>query len=129
MSHDYYYFRTESVVNRVHPISGQLVAWSCRYLIKCNQYSLCNHSIYTTCTQWPCPQAPPKSQGGAWCHLQNSHMCCVSSLRLEYRNHVCPLPITEFLTRESGRLVPRPFENENEASRLFVNLKFQKLRT
>ena len=46
-------------------------------------------------------------------------MCCISSLHLESRNHICPLPITNFLTREDSRLVPRSFENGNEASRLF----------
>ena len=30
---------------------------------------------------------------------------------------------------EGSRLVPRPFENGNEASRLFVNLEFQRFRT
>ena len=29
-------------------------------------------------------------------------MCCVSSLHLEWRNHVLPLPITTFLTCEGG---------------------------
>ena len=33
-----------------------------------------------------------------------------------------------FLTREDSRLVPRPFKNGNKASRLLVNLEFQKLR-
>ena len=36
--------------------------------------------------------------------------------------------VNDVLTRESSRLVPRPFENGNEASRLFINLGFQKLR-
>ena len=65
-----------------------------------------------------------KGPGHTW---KNFRMCCVSSLRLEWRNHVRPLPITTFLTREDSRLVPRPLKNWNEASRLFVNLKFQKL--
>ena len=43
-------------------------------------------------------------------------------------NHVCLLLITKFLTHEGSRLVPRPFENGNEASRLFVNLGLRKLR-
>ena len=46
---------------------------------------------------------------------------------MEWRNHVRPLPITTFLTHEGSRLVPRPLKNWNEASRLFVNLEFQKL--
>ena len=58
---------------------------------------------------------------------KNFHMCCVSSLRLECRNHVRPLPITTFLTCEGSRLVPRPLKNWNKASKLFVNLEFQKL--
>ena len=33
------------------------------------------------------------------------------------------------LPHEDSRLVPRPFKNGNEASRLFVNLEFQKFRT
>ena len=41
---------------------------------------------------------------------KNFRMCCVSSLCLEWRNHVCPLPITTFLTREGSRLVPRPLK-------------------
>ena len=44
------------------------------------------------------------------------------------RDHVCHYPLTILLTREGSRLVPRPCQNGNEASRLFVNLKFQKLR-
>ena len=32
------------------------------------------------------------------------------------------------LACESGRLTPRPFENGNDASRIFINLEFQKLR-
>ena len=54
---------------------------------------------------------------------KNSYVCCVSSLRLEYRIHVHPLPITKFLTHKSSRLVPRPFENGNEANRYFINLE------
>ena len=56
----------------------------------------------------------------------NSHMCCVSSLRLEWTSHLCPLSITKFLTRESNRH-SKTIENGNEACRLFINLKFQKL--
>ena len=33
-----------------------------------------------------------------------------------------------FLTCEGSTLIPRLFENGNETSRLFINLKFQKLR-
>ena len=35
--------------------------------------------------------------------------------------------ITTFLTREGSRLIPRPVENGNEASRLFINLTFRNL--
>ena len=36
--------------------------------------------------------------------------------------------LTTLLTCEGSRLVPRPVENGNEASRLCINLEFQKLR-
>ena len=57
-------------------------------------------------------------QSGHTC--KNSRMCCISSLHLEQRNHVRPLPITTFLTREDSRLIPRPFKNGYEASGLFT---------
>ena len=47
----------------------------------------------------------PKIGKRTWCYLQE--FLYVLCLRLEKRNHVCPLPITKFLTRESSRLVPK----------------------
>ena len=41
-----------------------------------------------------------------------------SSLHLEQRNNIRPLPISRFLTREGSRLIPRTFEYGNKASRL-----------
>ena len=64
----------------------------------------------------PRPQALPKNRKKGLVTLAKFRMCCVSSLHLAQRNHVCPLPITKFLTHESSRLVLRPF---NKASRLF----------
>ena len=34
------------------PRAGQFSLSYLIYLIRCNQYSGCNHSVYTTCTQW-----------------------------------------------------------------------------
>ena len=31
---------------------GQFSLSYLTYVIRCNQYSACNHSVYTTCTQW-----------------------------------------------------------------------------
>ena len=55
------------------------------------------------------PGSVQKSGKGPGHTCKNSRMCCVSSLHLESRNHVRPLPITKFLKRESSRLVSRPF--------------------
>ena len=54
-------------------------------------------------------------------HTFSYVLCQQSSFAVE--EYVCPLQITELLTREDCRLVPRPFENENEANRVFENLK------
>ena len=59
-----------------------------------------------------------RKHGRIHTHLDNAVPLVWGSLRL------AP---TKFLTSESSRLVPRPFENGNEASRLFLNLGFQNL--
>ena len=70
----------------------------------------------------PHPQPRPN-----WSHLQKYVMYQHSSFGVDES----PLSITtdtKFMTCESGRLIPRPFENGNEANILFINLQFQKLR-
>ena len=90
-------------------------------LLDCHSTSLMQSHVLISDVQ-PCLQAPPiKSGKGPSVTCKHSRMCCVSSLHLEQRNHVRPLPITKFLTRESGRVVPRPFENGYKATILFIN--------
>ena len=102
--------------------------------------SICTHCLHSqhaqklmhTCTEdggrgLALSPGPAQNLGKGPGHTcKNFCMCCVSSLRLKWRNHIRPLPITTFLTHEGSRLVPRPLKNWNEANRLFVNLEFQK---
>ena len=76
----------------------------------------------------PCPQALPKNWREGLVTLAKISVCAVLAVFVWSSGITfihCQL--TTFLTRESSRLVPRPPKNGNEASRLFVNLKFQKL--
>ena len=73
-------------------------------------------------------QGPPKNWEQGLVTLAKILVCAVSAVFVWSRGITfVPLPITKFLTCESSRLIPRPFENGSEASILFINLQFQKL--
>ena len=66
------------------------------------------------------PRPHPKIGKGAWCHLQK--FLYVLFQQSSFGVEESCLSITnyyKFLTREGGRLIPRSFENGNEASILF----------
>ena len=74
------------------------------------------------------PRPHPKIGERAWSQLAKIPVCAVSAVFVWSRGIMfvhCQL--TTFLTREGSRLVPRPLKNGNKASRLLVNLEFQKL--
>ena len=66
----------------------------------------------------PCPKALPQKLGKG--PGLNFRICCVSSLHLEWTNHVIQL-------HESSNPIPRPIENGTADNRLFIEVEIQTL--
>ena len=96
---------------------------TCMYHKYSEMTSHCNHDPTLrhlfSCSSLPPLQVDLQGPGNQAITTSHTQWC---------RNHVRSLPISTFLTCEDSRLISRLFENWNEASRFFANLKFQKVR-
>lgn len=87
-------------------------------------YNLHNNYIKVLCTgdMYSCPMVLLEKSGEGHTCKNSLYVLCQQSSKM---NHVCPLPITKFLTCEISSLIPTLLKNENKAIRLLVDLNLE----